>query len=99
MYYNTLIVLLGTSLLGAGAGIIGSLAILRRKALTGDALAHAAYPGVCLAFLPLGARSLPFMLFGALLTGLVGINVIAALGRWTRVKEDAGIGIVLSVFF
>lgn len=97
--YNTLIVLVGTSLLGASAGLVGSFAVLRRRSLTGDALAHAALPGLCLAFLVVGERSLPAMLFGAFLSGLVGIAAISALRRWTRIKEDTAIGIILSVFF
>src|SRR5262249_18710835 len=86
-------------LLGAGAGLLGSFAVLRRRALTGDALAHAALPGLCLAFLAVGERSLPAMLFGAFLTGVLGTAVISALTPWTRVKEEAAIGVVLSVFF
>lgn len=97
--YNTLIVLVGTSLLGASAGLVGSFAVLRRRSLTGDALAHAALPGLCLAFLVVGERSLPAMLLGAFLSGLVGIGCISALRRWTRIKEDTAIGIILSVFF
>lgn len=97
--YNTLIVLVGTSLLGASAGLVGSFAVLRQRALTGDALAHAALPGLCLAFIVMGERSLPGMLLGALLSGLVGIGAISALRRWTRIKEDTAIGIILSVFF
>ena len=46
MTYNTLVVLLGVGLLGAGAGSVGSFAVLRRRALLGDALAHAALPGL-----------------------------------------------------
>ena len=99
MTYNTLIVLTGTSLLGASSGLVGSFAVLRRQALVGDALAHAALPGLCLAFLILDQRSLPAMLFGAFISGLVGIATIAALKRLTRIKEDAAIGIVLSVFY
>jgi len=97
--YNTLIVLVGTSLLGASAGLVGSFAVLRRRSLTGDALAHAALPGLCLAFLLVGERSLPAMLLGAFLSGLAGIGCISALRRWTRIKEDTAIGIILSVFF
>lgn len=97
--YNTLIVLIGTGLLGANAGLVGSFAVLRRRSLTGDALAHAALPGLCLAFLVVGERSLPAMLAGALLSGVAGVAVISGLRRVTRVKEDAAIGIVLSVFF
>ncbi len=97
--YNTLVVLLGTCLLGANAGLVGSFAVLRRRALTGDALAHAALPGLCLAFLIVGERSLPVLLTGAFVSGVIGVMVIAGLRSATRVKEDAAIGIVLSVFF
>src|SRR5688572_17089701 len=80
--YNTLIVLVGTSLLGASAGLVGSFAVLRRQALMGDALAHAALPGICLAFLWRGERDLPVLLTGALATGLLGVCLVAALRRW-----------------
>ncbi len=97
--YNTLLVLVGVSLLGAGAGVVGVFGVLRRRALTGDALAHASLPGVCLAFLLLGDRNLAAMLLGALGTGVLGVVIITLLRRRTRVKEDAAIGTVLSVFF
>lgn len=99
MTYNTLLVLVGVGLLGAGAGLVGSFAVLRRRALLGDALAHAALPGLCLGFLAFGERNLFAMLVGALFTGLLGIGVVTVLRRYTRVREDAAIGIVLSVFF
>ncbi len=73
--------------------MVGSFAVLRKRALTGDAVAHAALPGVCVAFLILGERNLTFMLLGALASGVLGIVIIAALCRWTRVREDAAIGL------
>jgi len=97
--YNTLIVLMGTGLLGACSGMVGSFAVLRRRSLVGDALAHAALPGICLAFMLLGERNLPAMLTGAFVSGVLGVMIIVTLSRWTRIKEDASIGIVLSVFF
>lgn len=97
--YNTAIVLAGTSLLGANAGLVGSFAVLRRRALLGDTLAHAALPGLCLGFLALGQRSLPAMLAGALLSGVTGISIVALLRRFTRLKDDAALGIVLSLSF
>jgi manganese/zinc/iron transport system permease protein len=97
--YNALVVLCGVSLLGASGGIIGAFAVLRKRALTGDALSHASLPGLCIAFLLLGERNLLAMLLGALASGIAGIAIISALGRWTRVRDDASIGIVLSVFF
>ncbi len=97
--YNTLVVLAGTSLLGASAGLVGSYAVLRRRALVGDALAHAALPGLCLSVLVFQERSLPLMLLGALVSGVAGLGVVSFLRAYTRIKEDAAIGIVLSVFF
>jgi manganese/zinc/iron transport system permease protein len=97
--YNTLVVLAGVSLLGASSGIIGAFAVLRKRALTGDALSHASLPGLCIAFLILRERNLTAMLLGALVSGVAGIAIISALGRWTRVKDDAAIGTVLTVFF
>ncbi|MCU0689648.1 MAG: metal ABC transporter permease [Phycisphaerales bacterium] len=99
MPYNTLVVLGGVALLGAAAGPIGALAVLRRRALVGDALAHATLPGLCVAFLLVGERSLPALLLGALVSGLLGVGVLAWLGKATRIKEDAALGVVLSVFF
>ncbi|HSK74835.1 MAG TPA: iron chelate uptake ABC transporter family permease subunit [Thermoanaerobaculia bacterium] len=92
-------VLLGATMLGALGGTLGSFALLRRQSLLGDALAHAALPGVCIAFLLTGAKS-PLPLFlGALVAGLIGSLLILATVRWSRIKEDSAIGIVLSVFF
>lgn len=92
-------VLLGATMLGALGGMLGSFALLRRQSLLGDALAHAALPGVCLAFLVTGTKS-PLPLFaGALVAGLLGSLLILATVRWSRIKEDSAIGIVLSVFF
>jgi manganese/zinc/iron transport system permease protein len=98
-HYNTQVVLIGVCLLAACAGVIGCFAVLRRRSLTGDALAHAALPGLCLAFIFVQSLNLPAMLLGAFVTGLLGIAVISILRRWTRIKEDAAIGIVLGVFF
>lgn len=97
--YNTRIVLCGGGLLGLGAGVIGCFALLKKRSLAGDALAHASLPGVCLAYLLLNDRNLPVLLLGALCSGVLGIGVIAGLCRWTRIKEDAAIGVVLSVFY
>jgi manganese/zinc/iron transport system permease protein len=92
-------IMLGTALLGATAGVIGTFAVLRRRALVGDMLSHAALPGICLAFLVMNDRNRFGLSVGALVTGLLGIALVAVITRWTRTKEDAAIGIVLSTFF
>ena len=95
----TVNVMIATALLGGTAGVIGTFAVLRRRALVGDMLSHAALPGICIAFLIMGKRDLLGLSLGALATGLLGIGVMTLIRRWTRTKEDAAIGIVLSTFF
>ncbi len=89
----------GLFLLGAAAGTLGSFAVLRKQSLLGDALAHAALPGVCAAFLIAHEKSPPVVMGGALASGALGVLCVAGLTRHSRIKEDAAIAIVLSVFF
>ncbi len=102
--FNTRVVVLSTGMLGLAAGFVGSFALLRKRALMGDALSHATLPGIGLAFMvgvSLGGtgRSLPLLLAGALVSGLVGVLAILWIRRVTHLKEDAALGLVLSVFF
>lgn len=102
--YNANVVMAGTAVLGAAAGVVGTFVFLRGRALISDALSHATLPGIALAFLvgaALGwqARSLPLLLAGATLTGLVGVAAMHALTRLPRVTEDSAIGAVLGSFF
>jgi manganese/zinc/iron transport system permease protein len=92
-------VLIGTSLLGCTAGVVGSFTVLRRRALVGDLLAHTALPGIGVAFLIVGERQFAALLLGALISGVLGLTLITFITRWTRTKEDAAFGIVLSTFF
>lgn len=102
--YNTSIVVLGTTLLGIAAGIVGVFALLRKRSLMADALSHATLPGIGLAFiiatlLGMQGRSLPVLMVGATVTGVLGVLCIQWLLRHTRLREDAAIGLVLSIFF
>jgi len=96
---NIRYVLAGTILLGVSAGALGCFAILRRRALVGDAVAHAILPGVCLAFIFAGGKD-PFMLIlGAFFFGLLSMVTMDFISRNSRIAPDASIGMVLSVFF
>ncbi|WP_425277018.1 metal ABC transporter permease [Anoxybacillus flavithermus] len=46
------------ALLGLASGMIGTFALLKKQSLIGDAMAHAALPGICIAFLFYGQKSL-----------------------------------------
>lgn len=96
--YTIQTVIMGAILLGISSGVLGSFAVLRQQSLLGDALAHAALPGVCLGFLLTG-RNLAGLLAGALLTGTLAALVVMVLLRRSRLKTDAALGSVLSVFF
>lgn len=92
-------VVFGSAILGVVGGVLGTFATLRRQSLLGDTLAHAALPGVCVAFMITGAReSLP-LLIGAGIAGLLGTLFFLLITRTSRIKEDAGLGIVLSTGF
>lgn len=89
----------GAALLGVASGVLGCFAVLRRQSLLGDALSHAALPGICLGFIVAGSRHLPSLLAGALASGLLATLVMLLLARVSRLKTDAILGITLSVFF
>jgi len=102
--YNTTVVCLGAAMLGAGAGIIGTFAYLRKRAMVSDAVSHATLPGVCVGFilgiLIMGAgRSLSLLLIGAGISAVLGILAVDWIKRHTRLPEDAAIGTVLSTFY
>ncbi len=102
--HNTRIVVISVALLGGTAGLIGSFLLLRKQSLLGDALSHATLPGIGIAFalmsaMGLSGKSLPGLLTGATITGLIGVLLVLAIRRSTRLKDDAAMGIVLSVFF
>ena len=97
--YTLRTVALGSAILGIVGGVLGSFALLRRQSLLGDALSHAALPGICLAFMLTGARTPLVLLLGAGLAGWLATLVVLRLVRDTRISEDAALGIVLSVFF
>lgn len=92
-------VILGSLILGLTSGVLGCFAVLRRQSLIGDTLAHAALPGICLAFMLTGTRSSGWLLLGGLVTGLIGTLVMLAITRWSLITQETALGIVLSVFF
>ena len=92
-------VMAGACLLGLCAGLVGCFTLLRKRALVGDVLAHAALPGICVAYLVLGGRSFVALLIGALCSGVLAVATLAVLRSKSKVREDAALGGVLSGFF
>ncbi|MDD9955093.1 MAG: metal ABC transporter permease [Anaerolineaceae bacterium] len=96
--YTLVTVAAGGAVLGIVCGVLGSFAVLRQQSLLGDALSHAALPGVALAFL-LAGRELGWLLLGAGIASWLGVLLINSLVRRTRLKQDAAMGVVLTAFF
>ncbi len=102
--YNTRLVVLSTVLLGVASGLVGSFLLLRKRSLMGDALSHATLPGIGIAFglmVVAGGtgKSLPGLLFGATVSGVLGVLMMLAIRNTTRLRDDVAMGLVLSVFF
>lgn len=96
---NIRFVAIGSVLLTASSAIVGSFTFLNKKSLVGDAIAHAVLPGVCLGFILAGTKNPVYLITGAFITGWISIVGVEYITRKTRIKEDAAIGLVLSVFF
>lgn len=97
--YTLRTVALGAGALGIVAGALGTYAVLRRQSLLGDAISHAALPGIVLAFILTGTKSTLVLVLGAALAGWLGTLVVMTVVRHSRLPEDSALGIVLSVFF
>lgn len=97
--YTLRTVALGAATLGIVGGGLGSYAVLRGQSLLGDAISHAALPGIALAFLITGSKApLPLML-GAAATGIVATLFIIGVTNTTRVPYDSALALALSAFF
>ncbi len=97
--YNTLVVLGGVATVGFAAGVVGSLALLRKRPLVGDAAAHATLAGVAAAFLATGRRDLPALLGGALVAAVAALAVLVLIRRVARTRDDAATAVVIGVSF
>ena len=75
-------------------GLVGVHVVLRGMAFIGDAVAHAVFPGVAIAFVVQGS----FLLGGAI-AGVAVALAVALLAHNRRVKEDSLIGIFFAAAF
>jgi manganese/zinc/iron transport system permease protein len=97
--YTLRTVALGSAILGIASGALGSFAVLRKQSLLGDAISHAALPGIVLAFLLTRSREPLILITGAMIAGWIATLALLNITHTTRIKNDSALGIVLSVFF
>lgn len=98
-YYTLAIVMIGTMTVGATAAGIGVFSLLRRQSLLGDAISHAALPGIALMFMYSQSTNPFLLLFGGGIAGCIGAFLVLLIAHTTSLKQDALLGIILSVFF
>lgn len=96
---NTFYVTFGAILITVSAAMVGCFSFLQKKALTGDAVAHAVLPGVCLGFILSGTKDPVFLVTGAFATGWLSLLFVDKIVEKSKIKEDTAIGLILSVFF
>ncbi|WMJ74581.1 iron chelate uptake ABC transporter family permease subunit [Cytophagaceae bacterium ABcell3] len=96
---NVRYVVIGSTLLMASSAVAGCFTFLRKRSLTGDAVAHAVLPGICLAFMLSGQKDPLMLLIGAFATGWLSLIAMDFINGKTKLKEDTTTGLVLSVFF
>lgn len=86
--------LLAVVLVGALCAMVGSFVVLRGLAFVGEAMRHALFSGVVIAFL-LGGN----LVIGALVSAIAVAWLIGVVGRQRGVGEDTAIGVLFSGAF
>lgn len=97
--YTLQVVSLGSALLGIISGVLGSFAVIRKESLLGDAVSHSALPGIALAFIFTGTKNTEILLLGALISGLISTFLIMGISKYSKIKFDSALALILSVFF
>ena len=99
--------MIGSMLMCLSAALVGVIVFLKKQSLIGEALSHAAYPGVVIGVIGMGLLygdtasyeySGLFMLTGAFFTALLGVKLINFLEKM-GVNTDAALCFTLSFFF
>ena len=104
--------LLMALLVGMSCGLLGTVFLVRRTALLGDAVSHSVLPGIAGGLLLAGmvlehneehvfgtSVTMLFILAGALVAGLASTMLIEALHRHSRIKPDTALAAVFPAFF
>ena len=99
--YNTALVAFGATMLGAGAGLVGTFLLLRGRAMISDAIGHATLPGIVGAFM-IGSmvwgdgHDLLLLVAGAGIAALLGIFGVQYVAAHRRSSEDVAIATILA---
>lgn len=97
--YSFIIVAIGTFLLAMASGAVGCITVMKGQSLIGDAIGHAAFPGIILAFMLSVSRDPVVLLLGAMVSGTLCFVAIQLIHTQSKLDLDASLAIALSSFF
>lgn len=96
---------IGSMLMCLSSALVGALMVVKRRSLVGEALSHAAYPGVVLSVVvgaffvaPNHPFAILIVLGGAFIFSYLGLEVIERLRNRYRIHLDAALCLTLSIF-
>ena len=97
--YDFLVVAIGTVLLAIPSAIVGCFSVYKGQSLMADAVGHASYPGVVVAFMLFSIRSSVILTLGAAVFGILAYLTIQLIRKHSVIDFDAALAIVLTGFF
>lgn len=86
--------LLAAAIVGVVCAIVGTFVVLRGIAFMGDAISHAAFPGVVVAYIVGGG-----FYIGAAIAAIATALAIGAVTRRARIRTDTAIGVLFAGTF
>jgi manganese/iron transport system permease protein len=86
--------LVASALVGVACAVIGSFVVLKGMSFIGDAVSHAAFPGIVIAYM----LGLPIIIGGAIASIVTALG-IGALTRRSGLRSDSIIGVLFAGMF
>lgn len=95
---------IGCMLIGFASSLVGMLMLLKKQALIGEVLSHAAFPGIVIgaaiaALLPLDGNFNVLVMVCAALGCLAGSWAVSFLKQRLRIRSDSALCFILATFF
>lgn len=97
--YVIVVITLGMLLLGLSSALIGVFNNIRSQALIGDGLSHAALPGIVIAYMLTQNRQMYLLIIGAAIGGVIAIGLMNIIKKYSKIKNDAALALILASFF
>ena len=102
--YTFRTMLLGTTLVGFTAGMLGAFLYLTKQSMVSDVIGHSAISGVAVAFIVVSTlagdgRSMLVLTLGSIVASTLAVLVANALAQRTRLGMDSAMAICLALFY